>query len=455
MGKKPVTAVVPLGHYIYFQQFEGLFEELNQKSREILKCFTDDTDVIVTDYVDDVEKAFEVVRELKRQDVDGIFMLLTTYLPSSLAAPFANYLDVPQILVGVQPMSRLDYEKCTTYMQLVNDDICAMPEIAGVYKRLGRPIPPCVVAARGQEERIRRQIGTWQRAIAARAAFKYAQIGYLGHTYEGMYDMHTDPTAFSAAFKCHVRMLEMCELAKRAQEVTEDQIAKTTDLIEKTFSIQDPSIDPLTDHVTREDLAWSARMACALEGMVKDNHLSALAYYYKGEDGNLYERMGAALIIGNTLLTSRGIPLAGEADLKTAAELFTLCVKIASAKKYIAISQGKPILRKLKKYHGKAGSGIGVEFSLKAGPVTMLSINCQPNGRFRLVAAAGISQAGAIPQTGNTNTRVIIPGMDVTDFISRWCEAGPTHHLALGTGNLIGEIRAFARIMDMDLTVVE
>ena len=96
-----------------------------------------------------------------------------------------------------------------------------------------------------------------------------------------------------------------------------------------------------------------------------------------------------------------------------------------------------------------------MEFSLKAGPVTMLSINCQPNGRFRLVAAAGISQAGAIPQTGNTNTRVIIPGMDVTDFISRWCEAGPTHHLALGTGNLIGEIRAFARIMDMDLTVVE
>ena len=476
MGKKPVTAVVPLGHYIYFQQFEGLFEELNQKSREILKCFTDDTDVIVTDYVDDVEKAFEVVRELKRQDVDGIFMLLTTYLPSSLAAPFANYLDVPQILVGVQPMSRLDYEKCTTYMQLVNDDICAMPEIAGVYKRLGRPIPPCVVAARGQEERIRRQIGTWQRAIAARAAFKYAQIGYLGHTYEGMYDMHTDPTAFSAAFKCHVRMLEMCELAKRAQEVTEDQIAKTTDLIEKTFSIQDPSIDPLTDHVTREDLAWSARMACALEGMVKDNHLSALAYYYKGEDGNLYERMGAALIIGNTLLTSRGIPLAGEADLKTAAAMLIVnrmggggsfaelhpfdvegnCVLVGHDGPHnIAISQGKPILRKLKKYHGKAGSGIGVEFSLKAGPVTMLSINCQPNGRFRLVAAAGISQAGAIPQTGNTNTRVIIPGMDVTDFISRWCEAGPTHHLALGTGNLIGEIRAFARIMDMDLTVVE
>ena len=113
------------------------------------------------------------------------------------------------------------------------------------------------------------------------------------------------------------------------------------------------------------------------------------------------------------------------------------------------------MLRKLKKYHGKAGSGIGVEFSLKAGPVTMLSINCRPDGRFRLVAAAGVSEAGRIPQTGNTNTRVTFPGRDVTDFITRWCEAGPTHHLALGVGNLLPEIKAFARIMGLDLTIVE
>lgn len=107
---------------------------------------------------------------------------------------------------------------------------------------------------------------------------------------------------------------------------------------------------------------------------------------------------------------------------------------------------------KLKKYHGKSGSGIGVEFSLKAGEITMLSMNYLPNGRFKLVAATGISHDGAIPQTGNTNTRVSF-NMPVTEFLRRWCEAGPTHHLALGIGNLIPEIRCFARIMDMELEV--
>ncbi len=475
-NRKPIIAIVPLGHYIYFEQFEGLYEDLNRKSSAFIRYFEESSEVIVTDYVDTVDKAFDVVRELKRMDVDGVFMLLTTYLPSSLAAPFAGYLDVPQILVGIQPLAHLDYGNCTTYMQLANDDICAMPEIAGAYLRLGRKMPPCIVAVSGDEEKICTEVRRWQKAIEAKAAFRYAHIGYLGHTYEGMYDMHSDPTAFTGAFGAHVKMLEMCELSRWADEVTAEMTEAKIRVIRDTFDIQDPSVDPLTDYVQDADLEWSARMACALDLMIEKNRLTALAYYYKGERNNLYERMGAALIIGNTLLTSAGIPLAGEADLKTAAAMLIMnriggggsfaelhpfdaegnCVLVGHDGPHnIAISEGKPVLRKLKKYHGKSGSGIGVEFSLKSGPITMLSINYQPNGRFKLVAAAGVSVAGAIPQTGNTNTRVTFPGREIADFLVRWCEAGPTHHFALGAGNLLPEIRAFARIMDMDLEIVE
>lgn len=475
MAEKSVIAIVPLGHYIYFRQFEGLYEELQKKAAQFAAYFDTTSKIIITDYVDDVDKAFDVVRALKREDVDGVFLLLTTYLPSSLCAPFANYLDVPQILVGFQPLDHLDYGRCTTYMQLVNDDICAMPEIAGVYGRLGKKIPPCLVAAASQSDYIREEVLSWQRAIEARAAFKYAIFGYLGHTYEGMYDMHTDPTAFSAAFKSHVKMLEMCELKKWADQADDAVIARKMLEIRETFDIQTPSVDPLTDYVTDDDLRLSACMACALDKMVEENGLSALAYFYKGENGNEYERMAAALIVGNTLLTSSGVPLAGEADLKTAAAMLIMnrlggggsfaelhpfdiagnCVLIGHDGPHnIAISEGQPRLRKLKKYHGKSGSGIGVEFSLKAGAVTLLSINYQANGRFKLVAAAGTSVKGEIPQTGNTNTRVTF-GMPVTRFISRWCEAAPTHHLALGIGNHLEEIRRFARIMDLDLEIIE
>lgn len=119
-----------------------------------------------------------------------------------------------------------------------------------------------------------------------------------------------------------------------------------------------------------------------------------------------------------------------------------------------AIAEGKPRLRKLKKYHGKSGNGIGVEFSLKSGPVTLLSINVDRNGKFRMVAAEGEALPGDIPQTGNTNTRVNF-GCPVCEFLKHWCEAGPTHHLALGTGHHMETIRKFSKISGIELIEVK
>lgn len=472
---KVKIAIVTLGHYIYFQQFDGLCEELMNKSQQFQAYLDPDLqDIVDVGYVDCVEQAFEAVKILKKEDADLLFILLSTYVPSAVCAPFIRYIDIPHILVGIQPLTHLDYSHTTTYVQLANDDICAMPEIAGTYERFGRNVPPCLVASSTQTKYIQAEVEEWVTAAAAMAGFKYKIFGYLGHTYEGMYDMHTDPTAFTATFGSHVKMLEMCELSKLSESATEVEIAEQIEEIKNTFEICEPSVDPLTDFVKEEDLIFSARQAVALKKLVSNHCLTALAYYYKSEPQNPYEALAANLIIGNTLLTSSGIPLAGEADLKTAAAMHIMkslggggsfaeihpfdtdddVVLIGHDGPHnIAIAEGRPRLRKLKKYHGKSGSGIGVEFSIKAGPVTLLSINVDRNGKFRMIAAEGISIAGDIPQTGNTNTRVSF-GCPVCEFLSRWCKAGPTHHLALGVGHHLNVLRKFSEISGIELVEV-
>ncbi|MGI6634681.1 MAG: L-arabinose isomerase family protein [Christensenellales bacterium] len=471
----PRVAIVAVGHAIYFTQFEGLKEELMLKS-DLFMQYLDQYSIWTQyfGYVDTVDTAIECVQKIKREDPDLLFIIMSTYVPSAIVAPFILHIQTPHVLVGIQPLEHLDYANTTTYMQLVNDDICAMPEVAGVYDRLGRRIPEMIIASSAQQKIIEKQVGQIIRAVSAMTAFKYTKIGYLGHTYEGMYDMHTDPTAFTRDLGAHVQMLEMCELARYVDEAKPYEIQQRIDEIENIFDIQEPSQDPLTDYVHREDLIWSATLSIALDKLVERNCLSALAYYYKGENGNRYEQIASGLIIGNTLLTSKGIPLAGEADLKTAAAMLIMkhlggggsfaeihpfdtrddIVLVGHDGPHnISISEGKPILRKLKKYHGKAGEGIGVEFSIKAGPVTLLSMSVNRLGRMRLVAASGLSIRGAIPQTGNTNTRVKFD-MPVTEFLKQWCSAAPTHHFALGIGNHIDELRLFAKFVGIELVII-
>ena len=474
--KKAKIGVIGLGHYVYFEQFEGLREELMAKNESFIKYLDEkECEAVNFGYIDCVDDAFSAVQKIKREDIDLLFIILSTYVPSAVAAPLARYLDIPQVLVGIQPLSHLDYSHTTTYMQLANDDVCAMPEIAGVYERLGKPMPPSLVASSVQSEYVKREVSEWVHAASAIAAFKYATIGYLGHTYEGMYDMHSDPTAYTAAFGAHVKMLEMCELVSLCDEVTAEEIKAKIEEITNKFCICEPSVDPLTDYVRDSDLELSARVAVALDKLVEKHRLTALAYYYRGEPGTKYESIAANLIIGNTLLTSSGTPLAGEADLKTAAAMLIM-KNIGGGGSFAeihpfdtdsdivlighdgphntAIAEGKPRLRKLKKYHGKSGSGIGVEFSLKSGPITCLSINTDRNGKFRMIAAEGESLPGEIPQTGNTNTRVFF-GEKVNEFLERWCEAGPTHHLALGIGHKISILKKFSKISGIQLTIIK
>ena len=472
--RKPRIGIIGMGHYVYWQQFNGLLDELKGKQRTVAGFFSDAVETVDIGYADDIDSAFLCLKRAIAEDIDALVVVMSTYITSAVAFPFAKYLRVPQILVGLQPLDRLDYSKTTTYMQLCNDDICSMPEFSGVYERLGAPRPFFLVEPMSATDRIKKRLGEYERAISALSAFKYAKFGYLGHTYDGMYDMNTDPTAFSAAFGAHVKMLEMCELAEDVQSVTESETKGMIDRIKETFDIREPSNDPLTDFVEDGDLELAAKCAVGLERLVDRHGLSALAYYYKGEKGNLYERIGANLIIGNSLLTSGGIPLAGEADLKTAAAMlimnrvggggsfaelhpFDVCDDIVlighDGPHNLAISDGKPILRKLKKFHGKSGSGVSVEFKLKTGAVSLLSCSVKRDGGLKLISSKGESMPGAIPQTGNTNTkcRFSIPA---TEFVERWCEAGPTHHLALGIGDRTKEIELYSRMAGIDLVEV-
>jgi L-arabinose isomerase len=120
---------------------------------------------------------------------------------------------------------------------------------------------------------------------------------------------------------------------------------------------------------------------------------------------------------------------------------------------HINIADRKPVLRSLSKYHGKPGSGAGVEFQIKEGPLTMLGVTMNAQGRLKFVIAEGESLRGPIPPTGNTNTHGCFKP-DLKTFLLRWIAEGPTHHFALGIGHHGADLVKIAEAFGIEYAVI-
>jgi L-arabinose isomerase len=377
------------------------------------------------------------------------------------------------VLLGLQPTATLDYENTDTGEWLANCAACCVPELAGAFTRARIPYDTVAGTIDG-DERAWEKIAAWVRAAGVARALRRARIGFMGHTYPGMLDMYSDFTAVHAQLGAHVEVLEIDDLGARVAQVTADEVAAKQDEIRAMFEFADPSADPIAGPIDDDQLDWSARVAAGLDRLAADFALDGLTYYYRGADGNESERLGAGVIVGNSLLTARGIPTSGEGDLKTNVAQLILD-RLGAGGSYteyyaldfeddfvlmghdgpghVAISEGPPTLRALKLYHGKRGSGLSVEFKVRYGPVTILGCTQTADGRLKLVAAEGESIPGATFRIGNTNSRLRF-GLPPAPFFEAWCAEGPTHHVALGVGHQVERIRRVAQLLDLELAVV-
>jgi L-arabinose isomerase len=476
--RKPRTArlgVFGVGYHVYWNQFPGLLDELWNKL-EVLAGKLGATGVVVENFgiVDKAQDAYALLPRIKAADLDLLFCDMVTYATSATFAAIVRSVDIPIVLVALQPMAAMDYARATTHMQLANDDFCSVPEFLGVAIRMGKRAPDVILGTLHDDPEADAAIRDWCDVAMALHDVKRARIGHFGHPIEHMLDMQTDQTALTAAFGCHVVQTEADDLLRLSRDVAEAEVHRKCEEIRELFDTPDPGADPLTTKLTAEHLHKAARVAATLDRFVDHHQLDGLAYYYEGEPGSELRDIVTNLIVGNSLLTAAGFPMCGESDLKTCVAMLLMDrIDIGGSfaefhpvdfregfvlvghdgPHHINIADGKPVLRSLLKYHGKPGSGASVEFRIREGPITMLSIGVKADGKFKFILAEGESVRGAIPATGNTNTRGFFKP-DVRTFLKRWVSEGPTHHFALGVGHRAESLRRIGDVLGIESVVV-
>ncbi|MGW7686633.1 arabinose isomerase [Kribbella sp. NPDC054772] len=463
--RRPRIGLVAGGLGTYWPQFPDLLPQLQESSRYVSERFQQmSADVTDVGFISDAVEGAAAAEQLRKADCDLIVLFLTTYLTSSMVLPIAQRSHAPVLVIDLQPSPRMDHENFDTGAWLAYCGQCSVPEVGNVFRRAG--IEFRSVSGWLRQEAAWARISQWVEAARIRAALREARHGLMGHVYPGMLDVSTDLTLLPTTFGSHVEVLEFDDLRQRIERVDDTATTERVELAKQLFTID--------DSVVTEDFVWGARVSVALDQLVDDFALDSLAYYHRGLDGELHERIGAGMILGASLLTARGIPTTGEYELRTT--VAQLATEVAGAggsfceiqalnfddgvvemghdgPAHLAVSSRDPLLRGLGVYHGKRGWGVSVEFDVQPGPVTLLGLGQDRDGSLAFVAAEGIVVPGPLLAIGNTTSRVDF-GRDPGEWVDAWSATGVGHHWSLSTGIHAANYKAAASLLGIDFRQV-
>ncbi len=459
-----------IGLEAYWNQFEGLKARLEGYIEIVAqKINAFDTEVVNLGLVDTPEKAVEAGHQFRQNDVDIIFLYVTTYALSSTVLPVVQRAKVPVIILNLSPEASIDYATFNTMTDrtkmtgewLAFCSACPVPEIANVFKRVKIKFHQITGMLHNDQEAWT-EIQEWVEASKVANIMAHNRLGAMGHNYSGMLDIYTDFTLQLASFGGHIEIIEVDELSALRKEISESAIANRVSEFHQLFEIQSDCSD--------YELDRAAKTSLALDKLIEKYDLGSLAYYYKGTGISENEDTMSSIILGTSLLTTRNIPIAGEYEIKNAqamkimdsfgvggsfTEYYAMDFKDDvvlmghDGPGHLAIAEGKTKVKPLQVYHGKVGNGLSVEMRVKHGPVTLLTIVETGNGKLQLLVAEGESVAGPILEIGNTNSRYKF-SIGARRFVNEWNAHGPSHHCAIGVGHIVSKIKKLGNLLGIE-----
>lgn len=450
----PRIGVLPTGHEFYWSQFPGLREKCLAMYAKFSERLGTIGEVIAPDLVDTPEKATQAAGLFRRRDVDLVLIFPLGYTTGMAMAPAVKDLAVPLRILNAHADSSYDYKTADTAEYLYHEGPCCVPEYAGTLVSLGKAFK--VRTGHFGQDRLWREVSDDCLGAACARAFKGLNYGVIGNTYTNMTDMPTDEHRVLRATGRLLKRPEVEEIEGAFQRVTAGQIEDMCRQFREMYDV--------APTVTDVHMQFSARAAAAYDEVIRGHDISAFGYYWWGEK-DLITQLRAQSALAVSRLAALGRPGVTEGDVKTAMAMKILDLMGAGGMfveffamdfdgefllmghdgpSNVNLAEGRPKLSHLDVHHGKTGHGLGIDFRMKQGPVTLLNLTQFDAGdTFKLIYTVGEVVPGDILNIGNPNCRVKV-ARPIHEFFDAWCRQGPCHHIALGLGDLGGRVESFA-----------
>lgn len=461
---RPRIGLLPTGLRMYWEQFPGLRERGLGMCAALRRRLQEIGDVIAPDLVDTADLAAAAAATFRERPIDILLVFPLGYTTGMCVVPAIADLQVPIRLLNAHADAAYDLTTADTADYLYHEGVCCIPEYAGALVSLGRRFR--VRTGHFGDPRLWSELRSDCLGAAAARAFKELTFGVIGNTYTHMVDMPFDEHRLLRATGRLLRRPEVEEIEAAFARVTPAQRAAMVREFRALYAV-DPT-------VTDEHLQLSADIAVAFDEVVRRHRLGAFGFYWWGEKERITLLRSQAALAASRL-TALGCPGVTEGDVKTAmamkvlnllggggmfVEFFSMdfgenvLVMGHDGPSNVAVAEGRPRLQHLDVHHGKTGHGLGLDFAMRQGPVTLLNLTQFDAGdTFKLICTEAEVVPGATLRIGNPNCRVRV-SRPIHEFIDAWCQQGPCHHTALGLGCHAAELETFAEAMGFRLARV-
>ena len=146
---------------------------------------------------------FLCLNRLSEHNIDLVFCHSATYATSSIVLLVHQICKAPVVVLNLQPIARMNYERSTTGEWLAHCGARPVPEYANAFNRSGIPFrvingllgldytPAISLTDENTKERKEavtawREIEQWTRAPSVPRTLRHRRFGFLGNTYSGI-----------------------------------------------------------------------------------------------------------------------------------------------------------------------------------------------------------------------------------------------------------------------------
>ena len=455
----------------YLPQFPQLVPEFEGQYEAFKKTLPTTVDVIDGGMVTTKEQAQEAGDKFRAEDVDLVILQMLTYATSYNVLPVVRDLNVPVVVVNVQKKAQPDYANTDIPIWLGELYACGAPgEVVADLNRAGKRHAVVTGVVEGGDTEVAKQLEEWCTAAQVRRRLRRTNIAQIGRPYPGMMDLYIDETNLYNRMGLYTKQFDWEKMWAIADDITDQAAidAKAAEIID-TFDIEGGA------NVSDEPIQEMAKYVVAFEQWVKDEEIGLVASHYDGFAQGKAGVLDSMLIPAFSMLIKQGTACAVEGDMKVAMAMSILktiagtgqlseMYSIDFPEDIVIIGHSgsgdadistakKPTLKVVPVFHGKTGGGYLTQFYPGHGTITFLGITQDGDGNFKFVVAEGENVEGPIFTFGDTNMRMKF-SIGAREFMNKWNETGPTHHMAAALGSHTDTILKVAKILDVPVDIV-